>query len=132
MIDGVEIELLRELEKCVREKRRWIRVRSNAHGEDVNTMPETIEINLLDSRIVDLLDLLDRRRKSLERITLDQLDLSVRTYNALVARRGYRTVADLVKCSWKDLIKIPTFGRKSLAEVESALAERGLKLREAL
>jgi DNA-directed RNA polymerase subunit alpha len=56
------------------------------------------------------------------------LDLTVRTTNCFVAE-GIKTLGDLVKCTYHDLLKMPNFGRKSLKEVRDMLKERGLKLK---
>lgn len=56
------------------------------------------------------------------------LDLTVRTSNCFVAE-NIKTLGDLVKCTYHDLLKMPNFGRKSLKEVRDMLKERGLKLK---
>lgn len=56
------------------------------------------------------------------------LDLTVRTTNCFVAE-NIKTLGDLVKCGYHDLLKMPNFGRKSLKEVRDMLKERGLKLK---
>jgi predicted DNA-binding transcriptional regulator AlpA len=58
---------------------------------------------------------------------IDELDLSVRASNALHIEKII-VVGDLVKRTQKDLLKIPNFGRVSLAEVEAALAKLHLHL----
>jgi hypothetical protein len=49
------------------------------------------------------------------------LHLSARTYNAL-SNDGIETVADLVQYNHQDLLSLRNFGRRSLYEVEAALA----------
>jgi DNA-directed RNA polymerase subunit alpha len=44
-------------------------------------------------------------------------------------REGVETLGDVIKYSSVDLLRTPNFGLKTLREVESLLAERGLTLR---
>jgi DNA-directed RNA polymerase subunit alpha len=62
-------------------------------------------------------------------ITVEELNLSVRSYNCL-KREGINTVGDLVQKSEAELMDIRNFGQKSIDEVKSKLAELGLSLRE--
>ncbi|MCX6362984.1 MAG: DNA-directed RNA polymerase subunit alpha, partial [Actinobacteria bacterium] len=57
-----------------------------------------------------------------------ELELGVRSYNCL-KREGIQTVGDLVGKTEAELLNIPTFGKKSIDEVEEKLSERGLSLR---
>ncbi|HIE51746.1 MAG TPA: DNA-directed RNA polymerase subunit alpha [Armatimonadetes bacterium] len=59
---------------------------------------------------------------------IEELEFSVRTYNCL-KKENINTVRELIKFTADDLLGIRNFGRKSLAEVEGKLAERGLSLR---
>jgi hypothetical protein len=59
--------------------------------------------------------------------SLDELELSVRTANALQTAR-LTTIRELVQCSEGDLLKLPGFARQSLKEVKEILAEMGLGL----
>jgi DNA-directed RNA polymerase subunit alpha len=61
-------------------------------------------------------------------ITVEDLNLSVRSYNCL-KREGINTVGDLVQKSESELNAIPNFGRKSIEEVIETLEARGLSLR---
>ena len=73
----------------------------------------------------------DREAKILD-MAIDELDLSVRSFNCL-KRAGINVVGDLVKKSEEDMIKVRNLGRKSLDEVKNKLAElskeKGIDLR---
>ncbi|PWL43521.1 DNA-directed RNA polymerase subunit alpha [Christensenella sp. MSJ-20] len=60
--------------------------------------------------------------------SIDDLDLSVRSYNCL-KRAGINTVEELTKMTEEDMMKVRNLGRKSLEEVQQKLAEVGLSLR---
>lgn len=61
--------------------------------------------------------------------TIEDLDLSVRSYNCL-KRASINVVADLVNKSEDDMMKVRNLGRKSLDEVKKKLQELGLSLKE--
>ena len=69
----------------------------------------------------------DKKEKVLE-ITIEELDLSVRSYNCL-KRAGINTVEELIKRNEEEMMKVRNLGRKSLEEVEQKLAALGLSLR---
>ena len=58
-------------------------------------------------------------------MTIEELDLSVRSYNCL-KRAGIHTVQDLAAKSEDDMIKVRNLGKKSLKEVKEKLVELGL------
>jgi DNA-directed RNA polymerase subunit alpha len=62
-------------------------------------------------------------------MNIDELELSVRSYNCL-KRAGINTVAELCNRTSEDMMKVRNLGRKSLEEVLQKLQELGLKLRE--
>jgi DNA-directed RNA polymerase subunit alpha len=62
-------------------------------------------------------------------ITIEELNLSVRSYNCL-KREGINTVGDLVQKSESELMDIRNFGQKSIDEVKAKLEELGLGLKE--
>ncbi len=62
-------------------------------------------------------------------MTIEDLDLSVRSYNCL-KRAGINTVAELVQKSEEDMMKVRNLGRKSLEEVKKKIVEMGLALAE--
>ena len=67
-----------------------------------------------------------QRDKVLE-MTIEELDLSVRSFNCL-KRANINTVEDLISKTQDEMIKVRNLGRKSLEEVEHKLAMRGLSL----
>ncbi|MDD3749382.1 MAG: DNA-directed RNA polymerase subunit alpha [Firmicutes bacterium] len=69
----------------------------------------------------------DTKDKVLD-LPIEELDLSVRSYNCL-KRAGINAVEELIKKTEEDMMKIRNLGKKSLAEVKSKLAEHGLTLR---
>jgi len=62
-------------------------------------------------------------------INIDELELSVRSYNCL-KRAGINTVGELVNKTAEDMMKVRNLGRKSLDEVLAKLKELGLSLKE--
>jgi DNA-directed RNA polymerase subunit alpha len=70
----------------------------------------------------------DKKEKVLE-MTIEELDLSVRSYNCL-KRAGINTVQELTQKTEEDMMKVRNLGRKSLEEVQEKLEELGLGLRK--
>ena len=68
----------------------------------------------------------DRKDKVLE-MTIEELDLSVRSFNCL-KRANINTVGDLISKTEEEMIKVRNLGRKSLEEVVHKLAMMGLSL----
>ena len=68
----------------------------------------------------------DGKEKVLE-MTIEELDLSVRSFNCL-KRAGINTVGDLIGKSEDDMMKVRNLGRKSLDQVLEKLEELGLHL----
>ncbi|MDR1774816.1 MAG: DNA-directed RNA polymerase subunit alpha [Clostridioides sp.] len=69
----------------------------------------------------------DPKEKVLE-MTIEELDLSVRSYNCL-KRANINTVQELACKSEDDMMKVRNLGKKSLEEVVQKLEELGLKLK---
>jgi DNA-directed RNA polymerase subunit alpha len=69
----------------------------------------------------------DKKEKVLE-MTIEELDLSVRSYNCL-KRAGINTVQELITKTEEDMMKVRNLGRKSLEEVQEKLEELQLGLR---
>ena len=69
----------------------------------------------------------DQKEKVLE-MTIEELDLSVRSYNCL-KRAGINTVEELANKSEDDMMKVRNLGKKSLEEVIQKLDELGLGLK---
>ncbi|MFE4524394.1 DNA-directed RNA polymerase subunit alpha C-terminal domain-containing protein, partial [Cytobacillus firmus] len=62
-------------------------------------------------------------------MTIEELDLSVRSYNCL-KRAGINTVQELANKTEEDMMKVRNLGRKSLEEVKHKLEDLGLGLRK--
>ena len=71
----------------------------------------------------------DEKEKVLE-MSIDELELSVRSYNCL-KRAGINTVEELTNKTPDDMMKVRNLGRKSLEEVLAKLKELGLELNNA-
>ncbi|MDS9472030.1 DNA-directed RNA polymerase subunit alpha [Sporosarcina pasteurii] len=69
----------------------------------------------------------DQIEKVLE-MTIEELDLSVRSYNCL-KRAGINTVLELSNKTEEEMMKVRNLGRKSLEEVKAKLDELNLELR---
>lgn len=87
-------------------------------------------INMTDS--IDGVEIMvekeeDKKEKVLE-MTIEELDLSVRSYNCL-KRAGINTVEELTEKSEDEMMKVRNLGKKSLEEVKHKLAELGLGLK---
>ncbi len=70
----------------------------------------------------------DTKEKLLE-MTIEELDLSVRSYNCL-KRAGINTIQELANKTIEDMMKVRNLGKKSLEEVEQKLKQLGLSLKE--
>ncbi|MCR4989702.1 MAG: DNA-directed RNA polymerase subunit alpha [Lachnospiraceae bacterium] len=68
----------------------------------------------------------DESKKALV-MSIDELELSVRSYNCL-KRAGINTVEELTNKTPEDMMKVRNLGRKSLEEVLAKLKELGLAL----
>ena len=68
----------------------------------------------------------DEKGKVME-MSIDELELSVRSYNCL-KRAGINTVQELTNKTSEDMMKVRNLGRKSLEEVLAKLKELGLEL----
>ena len=69
----------------------------------------------------------DQSKERILEMTLEELDLSVRSFNCL-KRAGVITVEDLIKMTDEDLMKVRNLGRKSLEEVIHKIESLGFKL----
>lgn len=70
----------------------------------------------------------DKGKEKVLEMTIEELDLSVRSFNCL-KRAGINTVEDLINKSADDMMKVRNLGRKSLEEVVNKLDSLGLGLR---
>ena len=71
----------------------------------------------------------DTQKEKVLEMTIEELDLSVRSYNCL-KRAGINTVEDLSNRTEEDMMKVRNLGRKSLEEVMQKLEALGLALAE--
>ena len=69
----------------------------------------------------------DKGKEKVLEMTIEELDLSVRSFNCL-KRAGINTVEDLIGKSEEDMMKVRNLGRKSLDEVVAKLASLGFSL----
>ena len=81
--------------------------------------------NLVESSVV--VEKEEQQTNDLMSITIEELDLSVRSFNCL-KRANINTVEDLVSKTQEEMIKVRNLGRKSLEEVEHKLNQMGLHL----
>jgi DNA-directed RNA polymerase subunit alpha len=65
------------------------------------------------------------RIRKLLRLTVDELELSVRSHNCLMAA-NIKTIGDLVGRDEQEMLKFRNFGRKSLSELNKILEDKGL------
>lgn len=80
----------------------------------------------LDTRYA-VIDHKDESKNTVLEMTIEELDLSVRSFNCL-KRAGINTVGDLVNKTEDDMMKVRNLGRKSLEEVLNKLTAMGLSL----
>ena len=69
----------------------------------------------------------DNEKEKVMEMNIDELELSVRSYNCL-KRAGINTVEELCNKTSEDMMKVRNLGRKSLEEVLAKLKELGLQL----
>jgi len=84
----------------------------------------TEDIKLITEPESELDEEVLRIRNELKR-SIDELELSVRSYNCLQAAE-IRSIADLVSKEEQEMLRYKNFGRKSLTELNEKLAELGL------
>lgn len=79
--------------------------------------PEEEETEEIDEEIL--------RIKKLLRMSVDELELSVRSHNCL-KNANIKSISDLVRLDESELLKFRNFGRKSLQEIQEILEKKGL------
>ena len=79
--------------------------------------PEEEETSEIDEEVL--------RIRKLLKMSVDELELSVRSHNCLMAA-NIKTISDLVKRDEQEMLKFRNFGRKSLTELNKILEEKGL------
>ena len=85
---------------------------------DLSEMAQTAEV---------MIDKEDDITQAVLEMSIDELELSVRSYNCL-KRAGINTVEELTNRTSEDMMKVRNLGRKSLEEVLNKLKELGLEL----
>ena len=80
----------------------------------------------LKASVPTLISQIRKRGREYE-MNIDELELSVRSYNCL-KRAGINTVEELCNRTSEDMMKVRNMGRKSLEEVQNKLAMMGLSL----
>lgn len=94
----------------------------NAHLDEFTKLnEETRNINVVKEAVV-------QESNKYEDMTIEELDLSVRSYNCL-KRAGIQTVLELTQKSEEEMMKVRNLGKKSLKEVKDKLTEIGLGFR---
>lgn len=88
----------------------------------VNLSEITRDINIEKDDVVE-------EENKYENIQIEELDLSVRSYNCL-KRAAINTVMELTEKTEEDMMKYKNLGKKSLKEIKEKLAEIGLSFKE--
>lgn len=68
------------------------------------------------------------KKRSIMETSIDELDLSVRSYNCC-KRAGINTLGDLCGKTYTEMLKVRNMGKKSLQEIENKMNEYGLRLK---
>lgn len=136
---GVSKERIRQIEnKAIRRIRIPARIQYLTRGYEYIQMREdvaklTTELELEKARLVYLLANPERieitKEEIKNNITLETLDLSVRTYNCL-RRAGIKTIGETIIKSVDELRRIRNMGGKSIRELKEKLHEFGFILKE--
>lgn len=66
--------------------------------------------------------------KNMQSMAIEDLDLSVRSYNCL-KRAGIQTVEELTQRSEEEMMRVRNLGKKSLKEVKDKIYELGLSFK---
>lgn len=93
-------------------------------SEHLNSFIDSSE----NAKTVDVMvDKVNNEKEKVLEMNIDELELSVRSYNCL-KRAGINTVEELCNKTSEDMMKVRNLGRKSLEEVLTKLKELGLSL----
>ena len=76
-----------------------------------------------------MIDVPNKKKDKALDMQVEELDLSVRSYNCL-KRDNINTVQELVNKTDSEMMKVRNLGKKSLEEVKNKLAELNLFLKE--
>ena len=80
------------------------------------------EINMIKEEVVE-------PENKIENMPIEELDLSVRSYNCL-KRAEIMTVSELTQKTEEEMMKVKNLGKKSLKEIKEKLAENGLSFHD--
>ena len=80
------------------------------------------EINMIKEEVVE-------PENKIENMPIEELDLSVRSYNCL-KRAAIMTVSELTQKTEEEMMKVKNLGKKSLKEIKEKLAENGLSFHD--
>lgn len=104
---------------------------NDALSQAASLLKEYLElfINLSDDKVAEpvLQDNTEGGQEKKLETTIEELDLSVRSFNCL-KRAGINTVADLISRSEDEMMKVRNLGRKSFEEVKEKLLSLGFTL----
>ena len=81
-----------------------------------------VELNMIKEEVVET-------ENKLENMPIEELDLSVRSYNCL-KRAAIMTVSELTQKTEEEMMKVKNLGKKSLKEIKEKLAENGLSFHD--
>ena len=86
-------------------------------------------INLSDETSVEeiMVEKEDKGKEKVLEMTIEELDLSVRSFNCL-KRAGINTVNDLIEKSEEEMMKVRNLGKKSFDEVKEKLKSLGYEM----
>ncbi len=86
-------------------------------------------IDLSDEPVLDtmMVEKDDKGKEKILEMTIEELDLSVRSFNCL-KRAGINTVNDLIEKSEEEMMKVRNLGKKSFDEVREKLGSLGFSL----
>ena len=104
---------------------------NDALSQAASLLTEYLElfVNLSDEKVQEpvLQDSTDGGQEKKLEMTIEELELSVRSFNCL-KRAGINTVADLISRSEDEMMKVRNLGRKSFEEVREKLQSLGFDL----
>lgn len=85
-------------------------------------------LNWMDAPYAEIMvETKDDSKETVLEMTIEELDLSVRSFNCL-KRAGINTVKDLISKSEDEMMKVRNLGKKSLEEVRNKLISLGFSL----
>ena len=106
-------------------------VTTEAKAKEIRSIAEHLKLFIDLSEVAQtaevMIDKEDDITQAVLEMSIDELELSVRSYNCL-KRAGINTVEELTNRTSEDMMKVRNLGRKSLEEVLGKLKELGLEL----